>query len=251
MSAPADRSSSPQPLRAAPPLAPLRLADGTEIPVVIRRSARARRSAIRIRPGDRRVELVVPEHGRLSAALAFLDDRRDWLLARLATLQAPVAFTAGAVIPVLGHDRVLVTRPRPVAGCGPFRLTAATIEVAGRDEHIARRTRDGLIALAATTLRPIATDFAAQLGRRPAAIAIGSPKSRWGSCSTAGVLRFSWRLVLAPEPVLRYVAAHEAAHLLHMNHGPAFWALVHDLYPDFDRERAWLKHHGAALLRFG
>ncbi len=241
--------SSPDPDAGTP--APLQLPTGGVVPVIVRRSARARRSAIRIRAGDLTVELVVPERARLSTALEFLDSRRDWLVARLTILPEPVAFKAGAVIPVLGRDRVLQTTPRPLPGGGPFRLSATTIDVAGRDEHIARRTRDGLVALAGTILRPAALDFAERVGRRPSAVMIGNPRTRWGSCSSKGVLRFSWRLVLAPEPVLRYVAAHEVAHLLHMNHGPAFWALVQALYPEFERERAWLKQHGSTLMRFG
>lgn len=233
------------------PPAPLHLPSGGIVPIMIRRSTRARRSAVRIRAGDLAIELVVPERARLSAALEFLDSRREWLVARLSMLPEPVAFKAGAVIPVLGQDRVLQTTLRPLNGNGPFRLTETTIEVAGRDEHIARRTRDGLMALAGAILRPAALEFAERSDRRPSAIMIGNPRTRWGSCSSKGVLRFSWRLVLAPEPVLRYVAAHEVAHLRHMNHGPAFWALVAELYPAFERERAWLKRHGGTLMRFG
>lgn len=243
------RARSPD-QNAGPP-SPIQLPSGTIVPVIVRRSARARRSAIRIRAGDLAVELVVPERARLASALEFLDSRRDWLVARLAALPEPVAFEAGAVIPVLGRDRVLQTTLRPPPGSGPFRLSATTIDVSGRDEHIARRTRDGLVALASTILRPAAFELAERVGRRPSAVMIGNPRTRWGSCSSKGVLRFSWRLVLAPEPVLRYVAAHEVAHLLHMNHGPAFWALVHALYPEFERERAWLKQHGSRLMRFG
>ena len=212
---------------------------------------RARRSAIRIRAGDLSVELVVPQAADLSQAFAFLDGRRDWLIARLATAPAPIAFRDGAIVPVLGQDRVLSVTPRPLPGNGPFRLTPTKIEVAGRVEHIPRRTRDGLVALAGEVLRSATFDFSGRINRRPSAVIITNPRSRWGSCSSKGVLRFSWRLVLAPEPVLRYVVAHEVAHLRHMNHGPDFWALVATLYPDFERERAWLKANGGALMRFG
>lgn len=242
-------------LRAPPPpttaLEPLRLPSGALVPIVLRRSARAHRSAIKIRAGDLAVELVVPERARLATALDFLDSRRDWLAARFTALPGPVTFNPGAVIPVLGRDRTLRTSLRPLPGNGPFELTATTIEVAGRPEHIARRTRDGLVALAATVLRAASYELAERVGRRPSAVVIGNPRTRWGSCSSKGVLRYSWRLILAPEPVLRYVAAHEVAHLLHMNHSPAFWTLVESLHPGFAQDRAWLKSHGSALMRFG
>jgi hypothetical protein len=63
---------------------------------------------------------------------------------------------------------------------------------------------------------------------------------------------YSWRLIMAPPPVLRYVAAHEVAHLVEMNHSPRFWAVVDRLYPGWEAQRAWLRAHGSALhgLRF-
>ena len=193
----------------------------------------------------------MPDGASLQKAFAFLDDRRDWLIARLAAAPVPIAFQAGAIVPVLGQDRVLRITPRPLPGNGPFRLTPTSIEVAGHAEHIPRRTRDGLVALAGTVLRSAALEYSDRIGHRPNAVVIAAPRTRWGSCSSKGVLRFSWRLILAPEPVLRYVAAHEVAHLRHMNHSPDFWALVATLYPEFERERAWLKAHGSALMRFG
>ncbi|MEY3959547.1 MAG: hypothetical protein RIR14_200, partial [Pseudomonadota bacterium] len=77
-------------------------------------------------------------------------------------------------------------------------------------------------------------------------------RSRWGSCTAEGALMYSWRLIMAPPPVLRYVAAHEVAHLVEMNHSPQFWAVVDRLYPGWEAQRAWLRSHGSALhgLRF-
>ena len=75
--------------------------------------------------------------------------------------------------------------------------------------------------------------------------------SRWGSCSSSAALNFSWRLILAPPYVLDYLAAHEVAHIVHMNHSPLFWALTRRLFPDTDRAEAWLKAHGSGLHRFG
>jgi predicted metal-dependent hydrolase len=80
---------------------------------------------------------------------------------------------------------------------------------------------------------------------------IRDPKRQWGSCSADGVLRLSWRLVLAPRWVAEYVIAHEVAHLIEMNHGRAFWAAVRGLTPRMDEARLWLKRNGNALLRFG
>ena len=92
---------------------------------------------------------------------------------------------------------------------------------------------------------------ARNLGVRARRITLRDQKSRWGSCSSAGQLSFSWRLVLAPPFVLDYVAAHEVAHLAEMNHGPRFWRLVAKTLPAFEEAKVWLRIHGMDLYRYG
>jgi len=82
-------------------------------------------------------------------------------------------------------------------------------------------------------------------------LAIRDQASRWGSCSSDGSLSYSWRLILAPSFVLDYVAAHEVAHLKHMNHGVRFWRLVLTHCPMAPQARLWLRRHGVTLHRFG
>lgn len=79
-------------------------------------------------------------------------------------------------------------------------------------------------------------------------ITIRDQKTRWGSCSARGTLSFNWRLMLAPPAVLDYVVVHELCHLTHMNHSPAFWALVESVCPDYRIHRQWLKEHGQELI---
>jgi hypothetical protein len=93
--------------------------------------------------------------------------------------------------------------------------------------------------------------LADELGVKVRRITVRDATSRWGSCSTTGVLSFSWRLVLAPAAILDYVAAHEVAHLKEMNHGPRFWALVEQTYPDMRSAKRWLQAHGMELHRYG
>lgn len=91
--------------------------------------------------------------------------------------------------------------------------------------------------------------YAARLGQPYRRITLRDTRSRWGSCSSQGALMYSWRLILAPPRVLHYVAAHEVAHLSEMNHSPAFWAVVAQLFGPCDAERRWLRQEGAALHR--
>ena len=88
------------------------------------------------------------------------------------------------------------------------------------------------------------------LGKPHGRIAVRDTRSRWGSCSSKGTLSFSWRLVLAPPFVLDYLVAHEVAHLAHMNHSAAFWALARRLAPRMPEAELWLKVHGPVLHRY-
>jgi predicted metal-dependent hydrolase len=95
--------------------------------------------------------------------------------------------------------------------------------------------------------RSLAERWASALGVRVGGVAIRDPRSRWGSCSPAGGLSFSWRLILAPGFVAAHVAAHEACHLVRPDHSPAFWRLLGDLDPLTPHARAWLRSHGERL----
>jgi hypothetical protein len=90
--------------------------------------------------------------------------------------------------------------------------------------------------------------YAQQFGFQVARIRIGSARTRWGSCSSRGTLSFTWRLVMAPLPVIDYVILHELAHLEHHNHSQAFWGRVAELDPEYKLHRAWLKQHAAQLI---
>ena len=96
-------------------------------------------------------------------------------------------------------------------------------------------------------LEPRARALAAELGRDVTRVAVRDPRSRWGSCTAPGRLSFSWRLLLAPEPVLDHVVAHEACHLVHPDHSPAFWGLLGEVRPGYEASRTWLREHGERL----
>ena len=233
--------------------------DGTEISVPTRHSRRATRMLLRVDPARGGPELVLPDGVAADRAADFARRHIGWLRARLDRLPSRVAFADGAVIPVLGIDHRI--RHRPDQRGGVWRADAATegpemqgpeqrgpeLHVAGDPAHLPRRLTDWLKAEAKREIAPRARDHAAILERRLGRVSVRDTRSRWGSCSARGDLSFSWRLILAPEPVLDYVVAHEAAHLVEMNHSVRFWRLVERLMPDYERWRTWLKHHGARL----
>src|SRR5439155_22872002 len=217
--------------------------------VSIRVSPRARRVGLRIDAAERKVEVILPRGVAVKTGLSFLEAKRDWVGARLEALPQPVPFVEGALVPVLGVVHRIRREFDPTAP--PVRIVDGEIRVRGDPAHLPRRVRDHPVAAAGAEIAPRARRLAAQLGRDVARITLRDTRSRWGSCSGTGNLSFSWRLILAPEPVLDYVVAHEVAHLVEMNHGPRFWQLVARLVPDSVGPRAWLKRHRAQLLSYG
>jgi predicted metal-dependent hydrolase len=218
-------------------------------PVSIRVNSRARRLLLRVDASSRQVELVLPHGVPAEHGLKFLAAQRGWIAARLDALPQPVPFLEGATVPVFGVPHRICRESDPAAP--PVRIAEGEIRVRGAPEHVARRVKDHLVRLARVELGRRARAYAQEIGRPVARVGVRDTKSRWGSCSAKGALSFSWRLVLAPEPVLDYVVAHEVAHLAEMNHGPRFWRLVRTLTPDCATPRAWLKRHRSGLFSYG
>lgn len=220
--------------------------------VLVRRSVRARRVALKIDPDVGGVALILPERVPLSVGLDFLKSRADWVASRYQALPPQIPFSDGEVIPVLGVPHRI--RHLDIGRQGRNAVIAIVedeIRVAGQTPHVARRVRDHLTELARQELVCRARAHAAVVGREIGRITIRDTRSRWGSCAASGNLSFSWRLVFAPLPVLDYVAAHEVAHLVHMNHGAEFWRVVARLTPGWQTHRNWLRANRAVLMRYG
>lgn len=228
-------------------------AQGGELPVRLRFSGRARRVSLRVDPTLGGAELVVPDGVREATALAFLERNRGWLEAKLSRLPEPIPFQDGALVPLLGQDHRIHHMPNSRRGVWLEVDVdeSPEIRVSGDPAYLPRRVGDWMRRHAKQELGHRARGFAQNLDRTVGRISVRDTRSRWGSCSSAGNLSFSWRLILAPEWVVDYVCAHEAAHLVEMNHSPRFWRLVEDLVEDVAAARTWLKRHGNALHRYG
>ncbi|MEQ8697913.1 MAG: SprT family zinc-dependent metalloprotease [Bauldia litoralis] len=231
----------------ADPVRTVRIGDA-DLAVEVRRAPRARRITLRVDAATRRVILTLPPGVDPARGFAFLREKQLWLQNRVARMPQAVAFADGAVIPFLGEDHVI--RHRPDARGGVWREDGA-LHVTGDPAHLPRRLQDWLKAEARRELSAQTRAMAARVDRPVARVSVRDTRSRWGSCTSAGALSFSWRLVFAPRHVFDYVVAHEVAHLVELNHGPRFWRLVEDLCSDMDRGRAWLKRHGARLHGYG
>jgi len=222
--------------------------DGQTVTLPVRRDKRARQITIHIDASLGGAKIVMPAYAALSDAKAAVQQNRDWLLDRLAKLPPRVAFAHGAIIPFAGINHRIRHIPHQR---GVVERIDNQIWVYGQPEHVARRVTDWLKAEAKRTISPLSLEKADVIGKRIRRVVVRDQRSRWGSCGSNGHLSFNWRLVLAPEPVLDYVVAHEVAHLVEMNHSPAFWTVVDELTPHLKYGRDWLSRRGQQLYRYG
>lgn len=235
-------------LQPADPLHSLALPSGSVISLNLRRSARARHILIHIDESNAEVELVMPRRAALRDGLAFVQARANWIETRLAGLPPAIPFCDGTVLPLLGEP---LTLTGPVNGVKRTRRVGGDLLVPGGEEIFSKRVRRWLIAEARREIGVRAERLARRVERPIRRLSIRDPATRWGSCSAAGGLSFSWRLILAPPAVLDYVVAHEVAHLRELNHSARFWSEVARLVGESKAERAWLRRNGTQLRRYG
>ncbi|MEO5640736.1 MAG: YgjP-like metallopeptidase domain-containing protein [Sphingomicrobium sp.] len=197
------------------------------VPLMLRIHPRARRLKLRFDEKNGGLMLTVPPRTSRRAALAWAAQQQDWIEAQLARRAVGIPLEPGALIPLDGEEVMLEWSE------GASRTvvrSAGTLSCGGPRESFERRIGAWLKRLARDTLSAETAAIACAAGVSVRSVSIGDADSRWGSCSAAGALRYSWRLILAPPHVRRFVVAHEVAHRLHMDHGTAFKAAEAALY---------------------
>lgn len=226
------------------------------VPYTLRRSARR---SLGLTIDARGLTVAVPQRTSEADLNAFLLQRRDWILDKLArhaerATPAPFTLDDGAVFPFLGepctlhwvpgaarahwqpgpHGRALLLPQRPAEQKARL-LLRRVLQTAALDDFAVRLER---CLQALNVLVP---------GIAPPKLWLSSARTRWGSCSTRSGIRLNWRLIHLPPALIDYVVAHEVAHLVEMNHSPRFWAVVAALYPGYDAARAALKQAAHTL----
>lgn len=221
--------------------------------VRVRRHRRARRYTLRIKAMTREIVLSMPPRGSLKEAATFAQKHGGWIAARLGRLPEAAPFADGTMVPLRGvaHRIVHRRRSRGVVWTETGDEGEALLCVAGDAPHINRRVTAFLKREARRDLELASRHYAKMIGVRVQRVTVRDQSSRWGSCSSTGVLSYSWRLILAPPFVLDYLAAHEVAHLIEMNHSLRFWRVLAGLSPDMRQAKSWLDLHGNDLHRYG
>jgi predicted metal-dependent hydrolase len=210
----------------------------------VRRSQRARRVSINVDPVSGAVEVVLPARAAERAAASAVTELGPWIGKQqdkaLAARQR--VLDRRGTVPYLGEILQLV----PEAGRTRAHRKGDRLLVPGTDstpaiERYYRR-------MAKIEVVPRLDAAVADLGTSYKSVRIAGQRTRWGSCTSAGVMSFNWRLLLAPERVLDYVIWHEACHLLVLNHSPKYWALVENHVPEYREASKWLRTNAATLV---
>jgi predicted metal-dependent hydrolase len=222
---------------------------GLPVPLEIRPVRGARRLRLRFDDSRQILKLTCPTRTSRRAALQWALDQREWVEREVARALPAEPFVPGAIIPVGGAETRLVwseSAPRTPA------LEAGELRCGGPPEAFARRIETFLKRRAVETMSREVAEYARIAGTSARAVSVGDAATRWGSCSSSGGIRLSWRLILAPPAVRRYVVAHEVAHLVHLHHGPEFKALEARLFgTGLAQAKAELRRIGPRLRRIG
>src|SRR4051812_17566936 len=208
-------------------------------------SPRARVMRLRVDRRNGAVILTVPRRVSHRKALEWAAGHRPWVEKQLAKIVPAAALGHGAELPLYGEPHRIEWNAN--ASRLP-KLEPGRLLVGGPAENLEARVVRWLRRHAADILSRETQEYAAKAGVVVGRVGVGDPLSRWGSCSSSGAIRYSWRLILAPDWVRRATVAHEVAHRVHMNHGPDFHALVERLLgADPKPARLWLRRQGPSL----
>lgn len=219
------------------------------VPLTLRVHPRARRMKLRFDDKRGGLTLTVPPRTSRRAALTWAAGQQAWVEAQVARQGEATPLDPGATISLEGDE----VRLAWVEGASRTVVReAGELRCGGPRETFAARIEAWLKRLARDTLSRETAVIAARVGVRVRAVSVGDADSRWGSCSASGAIRYSWRLILTPPAVLRFVVAHEVAHRVHMDHGARFKALETALYDgDVSAARLLLRRVGPVVRRIG
>jgi predicted metal-dependent hydrolase len=219
--------------------------DDKEITIIINKSNRAKYISLRIKAGGE-IVLTVPPKQSINKAKKFLYSKQGWLLEKISKTGSINIFEHG-YLPIMGQEYKIITHP----------TTSGKVRIIDNELHIyGNIISSGLILekLLKTTLRDkiifYADKFTKQIDTKYNKISLRDTKSRWGSCSSKGNLSFCWRIIFAPEEIIKYLVAHEISHLLEMNHSTKFWQIVSSLDNNYKHSEQWLKNNGNILHQY-
>jgi predicted metal-dependent hydrolase len=221
------------------------------VPLIARVNRRAKRLIVKVDPVAGEILVTAPSKRTLPEAIRFAHDRSDWIADQLDDRLKARPFVEGMTIPFRGQAHTIINSGRQRAPVEVDVEYLPVIRVGGEAAHLNRRLTDWMKRQARAAMVERVDHYCLRLDKKRSAIRIRDTRTRWGSCSSDGVLSFSWRLIMTPPDILDYVAAHECVHLIHMNHSPAFWRQLAALGIDSRKAANWFNDKGAELFSYG
>jgi predicted metal-dependent hydrolase len=220
-------------------------AEGPRESIVFRRSANARN--YRLSLGRDGVAIAtVPARGSLREAERFVELNREWLdRARERQRRRPRAASVWSIgTTVLWRGEFAEIRPASAGDKPSVCLGADVFRVPQLGGDLRTVLEARFLRLAKVELPARAWELAAQTRMNVTRVSVRDQRSRWGSCTAAGVVSLNWRLILTPESVRDYIINHELMHLREMNHSERFWTCVEEVFPAWREAEAWIKRNG-------
>ena len=229
--------------------------------IIERVSVKARNIRIEIR-SPREVQLIIPRYVSKTAARAFLQERESWVRQKIAELKQRLgdAPLDSQKFNWDGRDRLPLRGVEMPIGVESASLRSINVRLEpqgitlfcpsaqrGESAKLEQSLRKMLQHQARLDAERLLQEEALRLGLRYGELRIADQKSLWGSCAVGGNISLSWRLVMAPPMVFRYVVIHELCHIRHHDHSDNFWALVAQQMSEFETHRRWLKENGQRL----
>ena len=222
--------------------------NGEQIPIIIITRRGVRNITLRPKTAPvREIHVSKPWISSNSSVIKFIESKRRWIERIFANAPKRRVVKPGDEIEFLGRQVTLIhDETRRVNKFDIVDDTHATLVVGGGADMFERRVRNFI----KTEFLRVAKEMIKTTPRElwPTRVVAHDTTTRWGSCSTTGTMSLSWRLAFAPVDVMRYVVMHELAHRRHMDHSPAFWTTVGELYGfGVERAKRWLNQHGGEL----
>lgn len=210
-------------------------------------SRQAKRLTLRVDAKERIPVLTLPPRCSRKKAYEFVMQHKSWIENSLAKLPSASFFKDGDEVLIMGSSYVITHKPDRRGGAF---IENKKLIVCGGKEFLHRRVVDLLKKIAKEELYKMSINMAKKIGKDVKNVTIKDTKSRWGSCSNRGNINYSWRIILAPMNVIKYLVAHEVSHLLYQDHSDNFWNCVKSLHKGYEESRSWLKMKGKNLYLY-
>ena len=215
-----------------------------QIKVAVRRVRNTTRLSLRVSSISENVTLTAPVHTKQDVLLRFLESKENWLREKLLKISdKKIQVDIGRLIPIFGTKKQIEI----CSESSNVRIIDNSIRIPTTVLKPGLAVENYLKKLAAEEITRVTNYYCSKIGVSYASIKLRDTRSRWGSCSSNSNLMFSWRIIMAPRNVIRYLVAHEVTHLKHFNHSKEFWFELRSIFGSYENERNWLRTKGTNL----